>query len=95
MSIMIKIHQITWWGLGPTYLHKLLKLILTFKILVKGIVFKIILMDTGFSINLVPLRQVFEAGFTRNDLEPADIVISGFNNASQKALGTIKTQIPL
>lgn len=45
----------------------------------KGIVFKIILADTGFSINLIPLRQVLEAGFTRNDLEPAYIVISGFN----------------
>ena len=54
-----------------------------------------IILDCGSEINLIPLRILRAMGITSNPLSPILPTIQGFNQAGQKALGTIALKVEL
>ena len=48
-----------------------------------------IMIDGGSAINLLPLRTLKKIGYSKGDLCRSNVVIHGFNQAGQEALGTI------
>ena len=48
-----------------------------------------IMIDGGLAINLLPLRTLKKIGYSKGDLCRSNVVIHGFNQAGQEALGTI------
>ncbi|KAJ8615256.1 hypothetical protein MRB53_034628 [Persea americana] len=64
---------------------------------VKGILAKVkmnrIMLDCGSTVNLIPLKKLLSLGKTVYDLESSNLVITGFNQSSQQALGTIMLKL--
>ncbi len=54
-----------------------------------------IMVDGGSAINLLPLRTLKKIGYSRRDLNRSNVVIHGFNQAGQEALGTISLVLKL
>jgi hypothetical protein len=54
-----------------------------------------VLIDPGSAVNILPVRSLTRAGFTMDDLEPTEVVISGFNNQGTSALGSITVKIQM
>jgi hypothetical protein len=48
-----------------------------------------IMIDGGSAINLLPLRTLKKIGYSKGDLCRSNVVIHGFNQSGQEALGTI------
>uniref|UniRef100_J3MCF0 RNA-directed DNA polymerase n=1 Tax=Oryza brachyantha TaxID=4533 RepID=J3MCF0_ORYBR len=54
-----------------------------------------IMVDGGSAINLLPLRTLERIGYSRGDLSRSNVVIHGFNQAGQEAMGTISLVLKL
>jgi hypothetical protein len=54
-----------------------------------------IMVDGGSAINLLPLRTLKKIGYSQRDLSHSNVVIHGFNQAGQEAMGTISLVLKL
>jgi hypothetical protein len=54
-----------------------------------------IMVDVGSAINLLPLHTLKKIGYSQRDLSCSNVVIHGFNQAGQEAMGTISLVLKL
>ena len=54
-----------------------------------------IMIDGGSAINLLPLRTLKKIGYSKGDLSKSNVVIHGFNQSGQEAMGTISLVLKL
>ena len=54
-----------------------------------------IMIDGGSAINLLPLRTLKRIGYSAGDLSQSNVIIHGFNQSGQEALGTISLVLKL
>ena len=54
-----------------------------------------IMIDGGSAINLLPLRTLKKIGYSSRDLSKSNVVIHGFNQSGQEAMGTISLVLKL
>ncbi|KAK1616645.1 hypothetical protein QYE76_022162 [Lolium multiflorum] len=54
-----------------------------------------IMIDGGSAINLLPLRTLNKIGYSKRDLNKSNVVIHGFNQSGQEAMGTISLVLKL
>jgi hypothetical protein len=54
-----------------------------------------IMVDGGPSINLLPLRALKRIGYSQKDLSRSNVIIHGFNQLGQEAMGTISLVLKL
>jgi hypothetical protein len=54
-----------------------------------------VLIDPGSTVNILPVRSLTRAEFILDNLEPTEVVISGFNNQGTSALGSITVKIQM
>ncbi|TVU40415.1 hypothetical protein EJB05_13879, partial [Eragrostis curvula] len=54
-----------------------------------------IMIDDGSAINLLPLRTLKKIGYSPKDLSRSNVVIHGFNQSGQEAMGTISLVLKL
>ncbi|KAG9458146.1 hypothetical protein H6P81_002654 [Aristolochia fimbriata] len=52
-----------------------------------------ILLDSGSAVNILPIRTLKNVGLVANDLQASSLMIQGFNQEGQRALGTIKLEL--
>lgn len=52
-----------------------------------------IMLDCGSAINIIPLKMLLKLGYTINDLSPTNVMIQGFTQSGQQALGTIRLRL--
>ncbi|MGV7988842.1 retropepsin-like aspartic protease, partial [Mycobacterium kansasii] len=50
---------------------------------------KRVMIDNGSAVNLLPLSMINKLGYRRSDLRPSGMMIQGFNQDGQRALGKI------
>nr|CAD1842646.1 unnamed protein product [Ananas comosus var. bracteatus] len=62
---------------------------------VKGVALKRILVDPGSAVNILPLQTLRALGHLVDDLEPKNVVISGFNKSDEHTLGSIQLMLSL
>nr|CAD1836413.1 unnamed protein product [Ananas comosus var. bracteatus] len=62
---------------------------------VKGVALKRILVDPGSVVNILPLQTLRVLGHSVDDLEPENVVISGFNKSDEHTLGSIQLMLSL
>nr|CAD1823289.1 unnamed protein product [Ananas comosus var. bracteatus] len=62
---------------------------------VKGVALKRILVDPGSAVNILPLQTLRVLGHSVEDLEPENVVISGFNKSDEHTLGSIQLILSL
>ena len=49
-----------------------------------------ILIDGGFVVNILPLKILKELGISLDELLPSKLMIQGFNQGGQRAIGKIR-----
>jgi len=54
-----------------------------------------IMIDGGSAINLLPLHTLKKIGYSKGDLSKSNVVIHGFNQSGQEAMGTISLVLKL
>jgi hypothetical protein len=54
-----------------------------------------VLIDPGSAVNILPVCSLTRAGYTKDDLDPTEVVICGFNNQGTSALGSITVKIQM
>jgi len=54
-----------------------------------------IMVDGGSAINLLPLRTLKKIGYSVRDLGRSNVIIHGFNQSGQEAMGTISLVLRL
>ncbi|KAG9446452.1 hypothetical protein H6P81_012580 [Aristolochia fimbriata] len=52
-----------------------------------------ILLDSGSAVNILPIWTLKNVGLVANDLQDSSLMIQGFNQEGQRALGTIKLEL--
>ncbi|KAI3453522.1 hypothetical protein Pfo_010185 [Paulownia fortunei] len=52
-----------------------------------------ILIDGGFAVNILPLRMLKELGISIDELANSHLMIQGFNQGGQRAIGTIRLKL--
>ncbi|KAG9458562.1 hypothetical protein H6P81_003070 [Aristolochia fimbriata] len=52
-----------------------------------------ILLDSGSAVNILPIRTLKNVGLVANNLQASSLMIQGFNQEGQRALGTIKLEL--
>ena len=53
------------------------------------------MIDGGSAINFLPLRTLKRIGYSPKDLSQSNVVIHGFNQSGQEAMGTISLVLKL
>jgi hypothetical protein len=54
-----------------------------------------VLIDPDSAVNILPVRSLTRAGYTKDDLDPTEVVICGFNNQGTSALSSITVKIQM
>lgn len=52
-----------------------------------------IMLDCGSAINIIPLKMLLKLGYTINDLSPTNVMIEGWTQSGQQALGTTRLRL--
>ncbi|KAG9458357.1 hypothetical protein H6P81_002865 [Aristolochia fimbriata] len=54
-----------------------------------------ILLDNGSAVNILPIQTLKNVGLDANDLQASSLMIQGFNQEGQRALGTIRLELQI
>ncbi|KAG9458163.1 hypothetical protein H6P81_002671 [Aristolochia fimbriata] len=54
-----------------------------------------ILLDSGSTVNILPIQTLKNVGLVANDLQASSLMIQGFNQEGQRALGTIRLELQI